>query len=221
MADASVGQPQGESASEQQYDPAKDPKHKAKSKDPAWKYCYWPDLNKKDVVKCILCGKVVHAGVRRLKQHLVGGYGEVAKCPKTTLAISKEMHEYLKNNEWVDNQKETVREGDDLAWAHVDEATGASNSLRGHNFQRRARFESTYSRRARGTAAATQGQEEGILEEDEHQSGGIENNEEDDEEYMANDDEEIDDFGESPHSSPAQDDHQANAYLDDLDLEDI
>jgi hypothetical protein len=28
-------------------------------------------LNKKDIVKCILCGKIVHAGVRRLKQHLL------------------------------------------------------------------------------------------------------------------------------------------------------
>jgi hypothetical protein len=50
------------------------------------------------VVKCILCGKIVHAGVRRLKQHLVGGHGDVAKCPKTTSAISKEMSDYLKKN---------------------------------------------------------------------------------------------------------------------------
>jgi hypothetical protein len=49
-------------------------------------------------VKYILCGKIVHAGVRRLKQHLVGGHGDVAKCPKITSAISKEMHEYLKKN---------------------------------------------------------------------------------------------------------------------------
>jgi hypothetical protein len=53
---------------------------------------------KKDVVKSIFCGKIVHAGVRRLKQHLVGGHGDVAKCPKTTLAISKEMSDYLKKN---------------------------------------------------------------------------------------------------------------------------
>jgi hypothetical protein len=98
MADACVGQPQGESASKQHYDPAKDPKRKAKSKDPTWKYCYWPDLNKKDVVKCILYSKIVHAGVRRLKQHLVGGHGDVAKCPKTTSSINKEVHEYLKKN---------------------------------------------------------------------------------------------------------------------------
>ena len=50
------------------------------------------------MVKCILCGKIVHAGVRRLKQHLVGGHGDVAKCPKTTSAISKEMSDYLKKN---------------------------------------------------------------------------------------------------------------------------
>jgi hypothetical protein len=48
-------------------------------------------MNKKDVVKCILCGKIVHAGVRRLKEHLVGGHGDVAKCPKIKSAISKEM----------------------------------------------------------------------------------------------------------------------------------
>jgi hypothetical protein len=33
-----------------------------------------------------------------LKQHLVGGHGDAAKCPKATSAISKEMHEYLKKN---------------------------------------------------------------------------------------------------------------------------
>jgi hypothetical protein len=97
MEDTFADQPQGEPGSQQPYDPAKDPKRKAKSKDPAWNYCYWPDLNKKDV-KCILCGKIVHAGVRRLKQHLVGGHGDVAKCPKTTSAISKEMSDYLKKN---------------------------------------------------------------------------------------------------------------------------
>jgi hypothetical protein len=48
-------------------------------------------MNKKDVVKCILCVKIVHAGVRRLKEHLVGGHGDVAKCPKIKSAISKEM----------------------------------------------------------------------------------------------------------------------------------
>jgi hypothetical protein len=50
------------------------------------------------------CGEVhplwknVYASVRRLKKHLVGGHGDVAKCLKTTSAISKEMSDYLKKN---------------------------------------------------------------------------------------------------------------------------
>jgi hypothetical protein len=98
MKDASADRPQGESRSQQPYGLAKDPKRKAKPKDPTWNYSYWPDLNKKDVVKCILCGKIVYACVRRLKQHLVGGHGDVAKCPKATSTISKEMSDYLKKN---------------------------------------------------------------------------------------------------------------------------
>ena len=33
------------------YDPSNDPKRKAKSTDPAWKYGFWPDLNNKNVVQ--------------------------------------------------------------------------------------------------------------------------------------------------------------------------
>ena len=33
-----------------------------------------------------------------MKQHPVGGHGDVAKCPKTTSVISKEMSDYLKKN---------------------------------------------------------------------------------------------------------------------------
>jgi hypothetical protein len=115
----------------------------------------------------------------------------------------------------VDNKKETVREGNDLAWAHVDEATDASSSLQGRNFPRRACFESVYSRRWHGTTAATQ--EEGIMEEEEQGNKG---NEQDDEEYMPNDDEEVDDFCESPHSSPTQAGGEENA-MDDIDFGDI
>ena len=44
------------------------------------------------------------------------------------------LEDFQWDNEWVDNQKEAVRQGEDLAWAHVDEATGASSSLEGRNF---------------------------------------------------------------------------------------
>ncbi|XP_043697308.1 uncharacterized protein LOC122648118, partial [Telopea speciosissima] len=61
------------------YDPSEDPARKAKSNDPGWKYGYWPDLTNKNVVKCTLCGKEMSCGIKRLKQHLVGGYGDVIK----------------------------------------------------------------------------------------------------------------------------------------------
>jgi hypothetical protein len=99
------------------------------------------------------------------------------------------LEDFQWDNEWVDNKKETVRQGDDLAWAHLDEATGTSSSLQGRNFPRRACFEYVYSRRWRDTAATTQ-EEEGIMEEEEQ---GNEDNEQDDEgieEYMPNDGEE-------------------------------
>jgi hypothetical protein len=126
------------------------------------------------------------------------------------------LEDYQWDNGWVDNQNETVREGDDhaCAWAHVDDAIGASSSLQGRNFPRRARYESAYSRRCQSAAT----QEERVMEEEEQ---GNEGNEQDEEEYMPNDDE-VNDFGESPHSSPTQvgAGGEENA-MDDLDLGDI
>jgi hypothetical protein len=55
---------------------AKDPKRKARSQDPGWKYGWWPDPTKN-----IFCKKVVPAGIGRFKMHLARGYGDAAKCP--------------------------------------------------------------------------------------------------------------------------------------------
>jgi hypothetical protein len=56
------------------------------------------------------------------------------------------LEDFQLDNEWVDNKKEIVREGDDLAWAHVHDAIGASSSLQGRNFPRGVQYESVYSR---------------------------------------------------------------------------
>jgi len=53
---------------------AQDPKRKARSSDPGWKYGFWPDVLKKEMVQCIFCKKVVPAGIKRFKQHLAGGF---------------------------------------------------------------------------------------------------------------------------------------------------
>ncbi|KAL6508662.1 hypothetical protein OROGR_023373 [Orobanche gracilis] len=91
------------------YDPAKDPKWKAKSGDVGWRYGFWPDLTNRDVVQCILCSKLMHSRVRRLKQHLAGGFSDVAMCTKTTPTIIKEMKDYIQKN-----AKKSVPLDDDL-----------------------------------------------------------------------------------------------------------
>ncbi|XP_042490312.1 uncharacterized protein LOC122070253 [Macadamia integrifolia] len=80
-------------------DPSKDPNRKAKSKDLEWKYGYWSYLKDKKLVRCTLCGKDAKEGIKRLKQHLIGGYGDLSKCPKTTAAIAREMHEAIIRNQ--------------------------------------------------------------------------------------------------------------------------
>ncbi|KAJ1295802.1 hypothetical protein BS78_01G250600 [Paspalum vaginatum] len=48
---------------------AKDPKRKAKSSDPRWKYGFMPDPLKKETIQCIFCNKKVHSRIKRFKQH--------------------------------------------------------------------------------------------------------------------------------------------------------
>ena len=49
---------------------AKDPKRKAKSRDPGWQFGWWPDIAKKDSVQCIFCKTITPSGISRFKQHL-------------------------------------------------------------------------------------------------------------------------------------------------------
>jgi hypothetical protein len=83
------------------YDPKKDPKRRAKSKDPGWKYAYWP-TDDKQIVECLLCGKVMCSGIKRAKQHLAGGFGDVLVCEKTTTEIMREMHA------WMDKKRRKI-----------------------------------------------------------------------------------------------------------------
>ena len=72
-------------AAVEQYDPSKDPKRRpSKSKDPAWKYEFWPELEKKDLLQCKLCNKKVYVRVARMKRHFGGGFSDVENCPNAT-----------------------------------------------------------------------------------------------------------------------------------------
>ena len=76
--------PSSASSASVHYDPKTDPKGKAKSSDPGWKYGYWPVLGNRDLAECTFCGTTVYAGIKRLKEHLVGGYSYAVKCHLTT-----------------------------------------------------------------------------------------------------------------------------------------
>ncbi|KAL8093856.1 hypothetical protein AgCh_035657 [Apium graveolens] len=96
---------------------AKDPKRKARSNDPGWKYAYYPfPETNKDVVKCILCGNSNHGGINRYKQHLIGGYPDIVKCPKITKEIAKEMSDYMeskKKRSRKNTQQQQIEENND------------------------------------------------------------------------------------------------------------
>ena len=83
------------SVNNENYDPKTDQARKARSNDPGWKYGYWANLENRDQVTCTLCDIVVCRGIKRLKQHLAGGYGDLKMCAKTTSAIREEMRDYL------------------------------------------------------------------------------------------------------------------------------
>jgi hypothetical protein len=82
-----------------EYDPKSDPTRKPrKSTDPGWKYGFRLDLQNKNKVECTLCGQVVSGGIKMLKQHLAGAYGDAKLCPKASSGLRKEMTSYLEAN---------------------------------------------------------------------------------------------------------------------------
>jgi hypothetical protein len=82
------------------YDPSKDPKRKANSGDPGWKYGYWHDMDRRDRIRCRFWGKGVHGGIARFKRHLAGastkGKKNSTKCKKVNEAVSKEMLDFMR-----------------------------------------------------------------------------------------------------------------------------
>jgi hypothetical protein len=82
------------------YDPSNDPKRKANSGDPGWKYGYWHDMDRRDRIRCKFCGRDIHGGIARFKRHLAGastkGKKNSTKCKKVPEAASKEMLEFMR-----------------------------------------------------------------------------------------------------------------------------
>ena len=111
-----------------EYDPKTDPARKAKSNDPGWKYGYWQDPARRDWVTCILCGHEGSGGIKRFKQHLAGGYGDIILCPKVTTEIRKEMEAYLQKKRrplFLDGIEEEDGEDEVVEVAATDVQAGA------------------------------------------------------------------------------------------------
>ncbi|XP_042030570.1 uncharacterized protein LOC121777389 [Salvia splendens] len=68
------------------------------SQDPARKYARAdPDTRYK--LTCNFCDKVIASGIRRLKEHFVGGFKNVTKCTKCPPHVREEMINYMKKKE--------------------------------------------------------------------------------------------------------------------------
>lgn len=124
------------------------------------------------------------------------------------------LDEFQWDNEWVEMMSnDEVHPGDNLFWSHVDEATGASQSLRAPRVTR------TYSRLRRGDGSSTSTSIHEQVETVEQGSGG----EEDDEEFavVADDLDIEDDYGRAPptpdHDGAEADENEGG--LNDIDLD--
>lgn len=89
------------------------------------------------MVQCSLCGKKMHSGVRRLKQHLAGGFADIAVCSKTNPTIIKEMKDYMRKYVEKSAKKNYVLQLDHEGYDEEPtgrteteiQSTGASNTL--------------------------------------------------------------------------------------------
>ncbi|CAA0808010.1 hAT dimerisation domain-containing protein [Striga hermonthica] len=113
----------------QAYDPKNDPARKPqKSKDPAWRFGYWPNLQNRDEVACTLCGGHVRGGIKRLKQHLAGGYGDAKLCPSVSTEVRKEMATYLEANK----RKRSLTLDDEVVEVAANEAPANATAAAVH-----------------------------------------------------------------------------------------
>ena len=120
-----------------EYDPKTDPKRRpANSKEPGWEFGYWEDPKDRDKVTCKLCNKKIPGGIKRFKQHLAGGYGDVIICPQTNTELRKKMKAYLDGNKSrrpvylddEDNAENSGEEDEDVVEVVQEEASGAATA---------------------------------------------------------------------------------------------
>jgi hypothetical protein len=58
---------------------------------------FYVEAGKRELIQCALCPKQINGGIKKVKQHLASGYGDIVNCHNTTREIAKEMNEALNN----------------------------------------------------------------------------------------------------------------------------
>jgi len=83
-----------------------------------------------------LCNKKILGGIKRFKQHLAGGYGDVIICPQTNTELRKKMKAYLDGNKrrrpvYLDDEENAENSGEedeDVVEVVQEEASGAATA---------------------------------------------------------------------------------------------
>ncbi|GJT00002.1 putative zinc finger, BED-type containing protein [Tanacetum coccineum] len=88
------------------------------NKDPGRNYGI-QDPKIKNNFTCTFCSKVTKGGVSRLKQHLVGGYSAVSKCPDCPQHVRDKLRSYMDAKDMMKvtmqmNMKQLPDDGDDV-----------------------------------------------------------------------------------------------------------
>ncbi|XP_028085221.1 uncharacterized protein LOC114286269 [Camellia sinensis] len=83
-------------------------------KDPAWKYATMVNPENLSKFKCNFCGKEMNGGVFRVKQHLVGGYRNVIKCPRCPTEVSNEVADYMAKKKQLKDQLNLMPDFDEM-----------------------------------------------------------------------------------------------------------
>jgi len=81
------------------------------------------------LVECVLCGTQVKARIKRLKEHLVGGYGDAIKCPETTTEIAAAMEAALVKG----RRRRVLNLDDDDDGVQVVEVVPSENQVQGQH----------------------------------------------------------------------------------------